>query len=524
MADHSDREPANTMPKRRNLLASSAVVGGATLLSRVLGMVRDTVFAILFGAGGAMDAFLVAFKVPNFLRRLFAEGAFNQAFIPVLSSVRDEEGDAGVKRLIAATQLTLGSVVGVVTLVAMLASPLVAWVFAPGFHSEGEKLAQTADFLRLTFPYLWFISLTALAQSVLNTYGRFAAPAVTPVILNLCLIGAAFLLTPHFAVPMTGLALGVTLAGLLQWLWLWPSLLKLGLWQPLNWRARHAGVKRIMVLMIPALFGVSVSQINLLLDTVLASLLQDGSVGWLYYSDRLAELPLGVIGIAIATVLLPRLSEKANQNDPAQFRQTLAWALRVVLIIGLPAMAALVILATPLLTTLFQYKAFTPFDVSQSAKSLMAYALGLPAFMLIKILAPAFFSRQNTKTPVKIGVWAMALNMVLNLLLIIPLAHMGLALATSLSAWFNALWLALTLHRQDDFPQMALWRTGVLKAMVATLLMSLALLGVMSLEGFAFPAEVWGRVWRLLMLVGTGLGVYSVALLVMGVRPRDLLH
>lgn len=524
MADHFDRETPSTTPKRRNLLASSAVVGGATLLSRVLGMVRDTVFAILFGAGGAMDAFLVAFKVPNFLRRLFAEGAFNQAFIPVLSSVRDEEGDAGVKRLIAATQLTLGSVVGLVTLVGMLASPLVAWVFAPGFHDEGEKLAQTADFLRLTFPYLWFISLTALAQSVLNTYGRFAAPAVTPVILNICLIGAAFLLTPLFAVPMTGLAIGVTLAGLLQWLWLWPSLIKLGLWQPLDWRARHAGVKRIMVLMIPALFGVSVSQINLLLDTILASLLRDGSVGWLYYSDRLAELPLGVIGIAIATVLLPKLSEKANQEDQAQFRQTLAWALRVVLIIGLPAMAALVILATPLLTALFQYKAFTPFDVSQSAKSLMAYALGLPAFMLIKILAPAFFSRQNTKTPVKIGIWAMVLNMILNLLLIMPLAHMGLALATSLSAWFNALWLADTLRRQDDFPQVALWRTALFKAVVGTLLMTLALLALMSLGEFAFPVDVWGRVWRLLVLVMTGLGVYSLAMLAMGVRPRHLLH
>jgi len=515
--------PNTSAPKgRRGLLANSAIVGGATMTSRVLGMVRDAAFAILFGAGGAMDAFFVAFKIPNFLRRLFAEGAFNQAFVPVLSQVRQEEGEAGVRRLIAATQVALGTVVGVLTVVAMLASPLVAWVFAPGFHDDGVKLAQTADFLRLTFPYLWFISLTALGQSVLNTYGRFAAPAFTPVILNLCLIGSAFWLAPRFDVAMTGLALGVLLAGLLQWLWLWPSLLKLGVWQPWRLGERHEGVKRIGVLMLPALFGVSVSQINLLLDTVLASLLEDGSVGWLYYSDRLSELPLGVIGIAIGTVLLPRLSEQARHADPADFRRTLGWALRLVLLVGIPAMAALIVLAQPLLSTLFQYRAFTETDVLFSSRSLMAYALGLPAFMLIKILAPGFFSRQDTKTPVKIGIWAMVLNMVFNLILIWPLAHVGLALATSLSAWFNAGLLAWTLRRRGDFPSKTLWLPLALKAVLAATVMALVLLGMMAWPAMAFPGDVLGRVWRLAVLVISGLSVFAVMALATGIRPGQL--
>lgn len=514
-------EPDNTS-RRRGLLGHSVVVGGATMVSRVLGMVRDVVFAVLFGAGGAMDAFFVAFKVPNFLRRLFAEGAFNQAFIPVLSQVRQDEGDAGVRRLVAATQLALGSVVGLITVLAMVGAPLVAWLFAPGFHDDGVKLAQTADFLRLTFPYLWFISLTALGQSVLNTYDRFAAPAITPVILNLCLIGAAFWLTPRFEVPMTGLALGVLLAGLLQWLWLWPSLLRLGLWQPLNWRARHAGVKRIAVLMVPALFGVSVSQINLLLDTVLASLLTDGSVGWLYYSDRLSELPLGVIGIAIGTVLLPRLSSQASADDPAAFQRTLGWALRLVLTVGLPAMLALMVLAEPLLTVLFQYNAFTAFDVSRSAASLMAYAAGLPAFMLIKILAPAFFARQDTRTPVRIAVWAMSLNMVFNLLLIWPLAHVGLALATSLSAWVNAGLLARTLAQQGRLPTASMWLPGAARALLAALVMALALAALMSLAWMSLPPDILGRVWRLALLVLSGLLLFGLSWLLFGGRPRQL--
>ncbi|TCS36448.1 putative peptidoglycan lipid II flippase [Reinekea marinisedimentorum] len=500
------------------------MVSAATMFSRVLGLIRDIVFASMFGTGGAQDAFVVAFKIPNFLRRLFAEGAFNQAFIPVLTEFRQSEGDRSVARLVSAVQIYLSGIVGLITLVAVLGSPLLAWLFAPGFHDDGEKLVQVSDFLRLTFPYLWFISLTALATSVLNSYGRFAAPALTPVILNLCLISSALFLTPHFQVPQTGLAIGVLVAGMLQWLFLWPALLKTGVWSPVPAIAQHAGVKKIFTLMLPGLFGVSVSQINLLLDTVLASLLEDGSVSWLYYSDRLTELPLGVIGIAIATVLLPRLSALHVEDDTHKFERTLAWAIRIVLLIGLPAMVALMILPEVLLTLLFQNYQFTAADVSKSAASLAAYALGLPAFMLIKIMAPAFFSRQDTKTPVKIGIQAMVWNMLLNLILIYPLAHVGLALATSLSAWFNACLLALSLRKQGCFPAAGLWLRPALKAVFACAVMAVSLELLMQLAWLQMPNQVLGRVRVVTVLVAAGILSYGLALIAVRTRLNELRH
>ena len=509
---------------RSSLLKSSAIVSAATMTSRVLGLVRDIVFASLFGAGGANDAFFVAFKVPNFLRRLFAEGAFNQAFVPVLSEYKHGEGNHSVRRLVTAVQVYLAGVVGLVTLLAVVGSPLVAWVFASGFHHDGTKMQLVADFLRLTFPYLWFISMTALASSVLNSYQHFAAPALTPVILNLSLIGAAFWLSPKFAVPQTGLALGVLLAGLLQWLFLWPSLLKTGVWHPFAWPSAHPGVRKILLLMLPGLFGVSVSQINLLLDTILATWLADGSVGWLYYSDRLTELPLGVIGIAIATVLLPRLSALHAQDDRAVFERTLAWAIKLVLMIGLPAMAALLILPQQLLTLLFNNGAFGAHDVLMSARSLAAYALGLPAFMLIKILAPAFFAHQDTKTPVKIGIQAMLWNMAFNLLLIIPLQHVGLALATSLSAWLNAALLARALHKSNRLPAFDLLNKALMQIIGAVLVMVLLLLGLLQLSAFAMPVDVLGRVLVVLGLVLLGMLGYVLALFTAGFRLSDIRH
>lgn len=493
-------------------------------MSRVLGLVRDIVFAGLFGTGGAQDAFVVAFKIPNFLRRLFAEGAFNQAFVPVLSEFRHTEGDASVQKLVTAVQLYLGGIVGLITLVAVAASPLLAWVFAPGFHDDGDKMLFVADFLRLTFPYLWFISLTALASSVLNSYGNFAAPALTPIILNICLIGSALFIAPKFEVQQTGLAIGVLLAGLLQWLFLWPSLLKTGVWKPLSAFQPHPGVKQIFILMLPGLFGVSVSQINLLLDTILATSLADGSVSWLYYSDRLTELPLGVIGIAIATVLLPRLSALHASSDGDLFERTLAWAIRVVLLIGLPAMVALVVLPDVLITLLFQNNEFTPADVVMSAKSLAAYAVGLPAFMLIKILAPAFFARQDTKTPVKVGIQAMVWNMIFNLALIIPLAHVGLAVATSLSAWLNAGMLALHLKRQGCLPQANNIIPFVVRTVLACMIMGGVLLLLLSLPSLQMPAGLIGRLWVVLQLVLAGMFSYIISIVLLGVRINDIRH
>lgn len=496
----------------------------ATMLSRVLGLVRDIVFAGYFGAGGAQDAFFVAFKIPNFFRRLFAEGAFNQAFIPVLSEYKHAEGDDSVRKLVTAVQIYLGAVVGVITLLAVIGSPIVAWAFAGGYHNSPEKLNLVSDFLRLTFPYLWFISLTALGSSVLNSYGRFSAPALAPVLLNLSLIGSAIFLSPYFEVGQTGLAIGVLIAGLAQWLFLMPSLFKTGVWSLFSWHTQHPGVKKILLLMLPAMFGVSVSQINLLLDTLLATFLENGSVSWLYFSDRLVELPLGIFGIAIATVLLPRLSSLHSEKDGGKFTSTLAWAIQMVLMLGLPAAVALIILPTELLTLLFERGEFLPEHVAKSAQSLMAYSLGLPAFMLIKVLAPAFFARQDTKTPVKVGIQAMVWNMVFNLILIFPLGHVGLALATSMSAWLNAGLLAWTLRKVNQLPSKEVLLMPVLKVIMASMMMAAALLLVLTQPLLQMPAELFGRIVVVTLLVTIGVLTYFISLLAVGVRPRHLRH
>ena len=454
-----------TTPDARGsgLLHSSVVVGAATMTSRVLGLVRDVVLAALIGASSNADAFFVAFKIPNFLRRLFAEGAFAQAFIPVLAETREEGGLQAVKALTDRVAGVLGGTLLLLTALTIMAAPLVAMIFAPGFSRDAAKLALTAELIRLTFPYLFLISMTGFAGAVLNAYGRFAVPAFTPVLLNLSLISAALFVAPLMQEPVHALALGVLIAGLLQLLFQLPFLYGLELLPRPRWDTQAPGVRRILTLMVPALFGVSVSQINLLLDTVLASLLPAGSVSWLYYSDRLTELPLGVFAIAIATVILPALSSQqalaqasGEQGDRARdvFAATLHWAIRCVMFIALPATLALLILADPILSTLFQYGAFGAADVEKAGYSLRAYTLGLTAFMLVKVLAPGFYARQDMKTPVRIGIIAMVANMVMNPLFIFPLmwwfdlGHVGLAVATSLSAWLNAGLLYRGLNRE----------------------------------------------------------------------------
>ncbi len=466
--------------QQRGLLHSSAVVGGGTLVSRVLGLVRDIVLANLVGATSNADAFFVAFKIPNFLRRLFAEGAFAQAFIPVFADTREQGGQAAVKALIDRVAGVLGGTLLILTTVTILAAPLVALVFAPGFSKDPAKLALTAELIRITFPYLVLISMTGFAGAILNAYGRFGVPAFTPVLLNLSLIAAAVFLAPTLEEPVYALAIGVFIAGLLQLLFQLPSLHSLSLTPRPRWDVRYPGVRRIMVLMVPALFGVSVSQINLLLDTVLASLLPAGSVSWLYYSDRLTELPLGIFAIAIATVILPTLSAQRVQADSnagaKAFSATLHWAVGLVLLLGIPAAVALLVLAEPILVTLFQYGAFGEDDVAKAAWSLRAYTLGLTAFMLIKVLAPGYYARQDMKTPVRVGIIAMVANMIMNPLLIFPLlwafdlGHVGLALATSLSAWLNAGMLYRGLRRDGTLtasPGVVLATKRVLCALVA---------------------------------------------------------
>lgn len=510
------------------LVKSSAVVGSATMLSRVLGLLRDVVLANLIGANGNADAFFVAFKIPNFLRRLFAEGAFAQAFVPVLADTREKGGFAAVRELVDRVAGVLGGTLLLLTVLTIMASPVVATIFAPGFLRDPAKLALTGDLIKLTFPYLLLISLTGFAGAILNSYQRFAVPALTPVLLNLCLIASALWFAPRFDEPVVALALGVLVAGFAQLLFQVPALAGIGLVPRPRWAPRHEGVKRILLLMIPALFGVSVSQINLLLDTVLASLLPTGSVSWLYYSDRLTELPLGVFAIAIATVILPTLSgQRARADDPA-FAKTLAWAIRSVLLIAVPATLALAVLAEPVLATLFQYGAFGENDRMMAAASLRAYTLGLGAFMLIKVLAPGFYAREDMRTPVRIGIMAMVANMILNVAFVLPLmwwlnfGHVGLALATSVSAWLNATLLYRGLRREAVLSESPLLFKWVMQIFLASAAMALVLLWMMP-EGSLWAGwSWWQRTIQLGVLCASGLGIFIVSLLLLGVRAVDL--
>jgi len=493
-----------------------------TLLSRILGFVRDVAFARLFGAGVGMDAFLVAFKIPNFLRRMFAEGAFSQGFVPVLSEVKARQGEAEVKQLVDHVAGTLGLVLFGLTAVAVVAAPLLIMLFAPGFIGDDGRFDLAAGMLRITFPYLLFISLTACAGGILNAYGRFAVPAFTPVLLNLALLGAAWWLAPRMAEPITALAWGVFVAGIAQLAFQLPFLARLGLLPRPRPSFRDPGVRRILKLMGPALFGASVTQVNLLIDTLIASFLVAGSVSWLYYSDRLVEFPLGVFGIALATVILPSLSRRHAETDPEAFSQTLDWALRWVLLLGTPCAVGLMALAGPILATLFQYDAFTARDVDMAARSLMAYAVGLQGFILVKVLAPGYFARQDTRTPVRIGIIAMVVNVVLNLALVVPLAHAGLALATSLAAFVNGGLLLRGLRRGGVYRPRPGWTALALRVALA----SLAMAGL--LWWGSGDLDRWGawsgpvRAGQLLLWVTVGAAAYFALLVAVGLRPRHL--
>ncbi|MEK8021646.1 MAG: murein biosynthesis integral membrane protein MurJ [Candidatus Parabeggiatoa sp.] len=502
----------------KTLFKSTALVGGLTFISRILGFIRDVVIAQIFGASASTDAFLVAFKIPNFMRRLFAEGAFSQAFTPVLSEYKTQRDITAVKHLVDHVAGNLGGILFLITVIGIATAPLFVLIFAPGFIHSPEKYDLTVAMLQITFPYLLLIALTAFAGAVLNTYGQFAVPALTPVFLNICLISAALCFTPYFEQPIMALAYGVFIAGFVQLAFQLPFLYRLKLLPKPRFNRHDEGVKRIHHLMIPALFGVSVSQINLLVDTLMASFLMTGSVSWLYYSDRLMEFPVGVFGIALATVMLPNLSKSVARGDLRDYNNTLDWALRWVFLIGMPSMLGLITLSGPMLTTLFHNGAFSDHDVMMTARSLVAYALGLLGFVLIKVLASGFYSRQDTRTPVKIAVIAMIVNMVLNLTLIWPLAHAGLALATSLAALLNAGLLYQGLRKQDVFQPLPGWRNFLLRIIIANCAMALLLWwGSGSLSEWL----TLGMIERVLSLFGwiiAGMVVYFGGLVVLGLR------
>lgn len=518
-------------PAKAGLLRSTSVFSAMTLLSRIAGFARDALQSRLFGSSVAMDAFVIAYRIPNYLRRIFAEGSMQMAFVPVLNELRERGDQAALKEFVDRMAGSLFSVVFVVSGIGMLAAPLIASLFAPGAVDEPEKFGLIVDMLRITFPYLLFISMMALVASVLNSFGKFALPAVTPVLHNLVMIAAMVWLAPRFAEPAKALAWGVLIAGILQLVVLWPALGRLGLRPTFRPGFGHPDVRRVAKLMIPTLFSSSVAQLNLLVGTIFASVLVTGSQTWLYLSDRLIEFPLGLFGVAIGTVILPHLSRRHAATDADGYSAALDWGLRLALLAGVPAGLGLLLLAEPLTSVVYQGGKFTAHDTRMAALSLSAMSLGVPAFMLSKVLSPAFYARQDTKTPMKAAIWTVFANVAMTIAFTLPLwlndvdgAHGGIALATGLAGIFNA-WLLWRYLRRDGLlkPQPG-WGRHLLRIAVACVAMTAVVLAISYRVGDWTAIGIWDRTLWLLVAVAAGAAAYGATLLAMGLRPRDLRH
>ncbi|HEY3487829.1 MAG TPA: murein biosynthesis integral membrane protein MurJ [Gammaproteobacteria bacterium] len=509
---------------RIGLLRASSTVGSMTLISRISGFIRDIVVARVFGVDAATDAFFVAFRIPNFFRRLSAEGSFSQAFIPVLSEYRQHRDTAALRDLVSHVTGVFGGILLVFTTACITAAPLMIMLFAPGFN-ESEQFDLASRMLRITFPYLFFISLVALAGSIMNSFRHFAVPALTPVWLNLCMIACALWLGKYVDPPVMALAWGAFIAGIVQLLFQVPFLMRMNMLPRPRWRWRHEGVQKILHLMMPSILGSSVVQINLLIDTIIASMLTIGSVTWLYFADRLVEFPLGIFGIAIGTVILPSLSDKHAARDNAAFSRNLDWGLRLTLLVGIPAFLGLALLSWPLMAGLFQYGKFSANDALMSSYALIAYAFGLPAFMLTRILAPGFYARQDTKTPVYIGLVAMIAKLVMLLISVpvllyyeVKVAHSVLALATSLSAWIQTWLLFSRLHKEKAYSPAQQWGLFFLQLLAAAAAMVVLLYCIAPDPGVWIVWPYWQRGLALAALVGAGSLIYFITLGLCGIR------
>lgn len=504
-----------------NLARSSIAFSSMTFLSRILGFVRDVVAAFIFGASPGYDAFVLSFRIPNLMRRLFAEGAFSQAFVPVLSEYQANKSPEEVKVFVNHITGNLAMILAIVTALGIIAAPLFIYLFAPGFDPASARHILATDMLRITFPYIFFISLTALAGGLLNTYGKFAVPAFTPVFLNIAMIFASCVIAPYMQRPEMALAWGVLLAGIAQLAFQVPFLLKLGIMPrpQINWR--DPAVRRVLILMPPAIFGAAISQITLLVDSLFASFLVSGSISWLYYADRLMEFPLGIIGVGLATVILPSLARHHASGAKQEFSRTLDWSIRCTILIGVPAMFGLFMLAGPLVATLFQSGKFTNHDVVMTQQSLMAYSLAVMGIMLAKIFSSAFYATQNIKTPVRISIIILGVNVLLNAILIQKFAHVGLAMATSLTSVINAILLYSKWQRMHAFQFQPGWSKFILHVFLASSSL------VVFLWSLSPNINVWldlsrmQRIMTLVPLIAGGAIVYSGMLLALGVRPRQ---
>lgn len=508
----------------KHLFRSTSLVGMLTLVSRIAGFMRENIFAIVFGATGQMDAFVIAFRIPNFLRKIFAEGAFSQAFIPVLTEVKVQKSHEELRELIKRVSGTLGLILVIVSLVSVIGSQGWAFIFAPSYLDQPEKFQLLNHLLKIMFPYIFFIALTGLYSSVQNVFNRYAVPAITPLILSICMGWAAVYLTPYFPnAPIEAVAYGVLLAGLLQLLVQLPFIWNLKLLARPKWAWHDSHVKRIVKMMAPALFGVSVAQIGMLVDSMYATFLPTGSVSWLYYADRLMQFPLGVFGVALATVVMPHLSKQVSSRDIGEFKRSIDWSLKLIFLIALPCAVGLATLSGPILVTLFEYGKFNYQDMLMTKETLWAFSIGLFFFIMVKIAVSAFYSRQDMKTPMKVGILAVITNIVLNTILIFPLKHVGLALATSIAAMVNTLTLLAILRKQH----MLEFSKGWPKLLLACTAANLAMAGVIfTLQGNLahwITWHAWDRALHLFYLIGGGICVYFAVLLLFGIRKQDFI-
>ncbi|MBW3549251.1 MAG: murein biosynthesis integral membrane protein MurJ [Proteobacteria bacterium] len=513
------------------MLRSTAVFSAMTFLSRIAGAARDAIQAALFGAGPAVSAFVVAYRIPNYLRRIFAEGSFSSAFVPVLTELKQKGDQEALQDFLDHVAGALLAVVVLVSGIGMLLAPWISRAFLMFADADAATVPLAADMLRITFPYLTFISMTALAGAVLNSFRQFGLPALTPVLHNLAVIGAMLLLAGYLDVPEKALAWGVLAAGLLQLLLLWPAMGRLGIRPRFRFNLRHAGVRRVMKLMLPTIFSSSVAQVNLLVGTAFASLLVVEAQSWLYYSDRLTELPLGLFGVAIGTVILPQLSRNHADADAAGYSKSLDWGLRTVLLVGMPAALGLALLAEPLTAALFNYGQFTELDTRMVGYSLVAMSVGIPTFMLSKVLLPAFFARQDTRTPMRAAVITVVANVLLTVALVTPLwmagylgAHVGIAAATALAGVLNAALLWRYLRRQGVYRPEPGWGRWVLRIGAGLVAMAIAVLVVRQWVGDWTALTLWWRWLWLLAAVAAGAAAYGLTMVLLGLRPRHLRH
>jgi putative peptidoglycan lipid II flippase len=504
-----------------SLLRALATVSGMTLLSRVLGFIRDLVIARVFGAGLATDAFFVAFKLPNLLRRLFAEGAFSQAFVPILAEYKNRRGAEETRLLVDHVSGALAAALLIVTLIGVVSAPLIILVTAPGFTETPGKFDLTVGLLRVTFPYIFFISLTALAGGILNTYSRFAVPAVTPTLLNLSFIGFALWGAPYFDPPVKALAWAVFAGGVAQLALQVPFLARAGLLPRFRLNLKDEGVWRILRQMGPAVFGVSISQVSLVINVIFASFLVTGSVSWLYYADRLMEFPMGLLGAALGTILLPSLAKLNAERSAQAYSELLDWGLRLTFLLAVPAAAALAVLAVPLVATLFHYGAFGAEDVYATRRAVIAYSVGLIGLVMVKVLAPGFYARQDIRTPVKFALVTLGLTQLMNFAFIFPLKHAGLALAIGLGACVNAALLLRGLRRRDIYTPQPGWPAFLLKLALAVYAMSAVLWLAAPSDAGWLSLGAAARAMNLAWIVVLGMATYFTALWLLGFRIAD---